>query len=177
MKSILVLVMVAMNFAGIAQKITYTVSNDPKGSGLIYNGLVTFNNLDAEAAFDWLKDGREQYKPDQKAFDYLNTHLKEYSTVVFLGTWCDDSHELVPKLEKLLQMTGYPAGKLTMYGTDRAKKTKDGADKKYNITLVPTIILFSNGKEAGRITETVKKSIEADLMNIIERDQRSRPAH
>ena len=54
-----------------------------------------------------------------------------------------------------------------MYGVDRAKTTRNGDEKKYGITLVPTIILFKDGKEVGRITETVKKSIEEDLATII----------
>ena len=67
----------------------------------------------------------------------------------------------------MLIQTNYPLSKVTMYGTDRAKTTKNGEEKKYNITLVPTIIVMKNGKEVGRITETVKKTIEDDLAAII----------
>ena len=94
--------------------------------------------------------------------------------VVFMGTWCDDSHELIPKLEQLLQMTGFPAASVTMYATDHAKKTKGGEDKQYNITLVPTVIIIANGKEVGRITESVEKSIDADLAAIIRKQRGDR---
>jgi len=167
MKNALTLLMLIMALPAMAQTKTYIVSNDPEGGYLIYNGVVTFNDLDKESTFTWLKKGREEYKPNEDKLNYLRLHLKEYSMVVFLGTWCDDSHELVPKLEKILQMTGYPADRVTLYATDRDKKTKGGEHKQYRITLVPTIILISNGKEAGRITESVDKSIEADLAAII----------
>ena len=93
--------------------------------------------------------------------------MKQYTMVVFLGTWCDDSHYLIPRLERVLQMINYPQSKLTMYGVDRAKTAKNGEEIKYGVTLVPTIILFKDGKEVGRITETVKKTIEEDLASII----------
>ena len=83
--------------------------------------------------------------------------------VVFLGTWCDDSHELIPKLEKVLQLIQYPQSSLTMFGVDRAKTTTTHDEKQYKITLVPTIIVFDKDREIGRITESVQKSIEADL--------------
>jgi thiol-disulfide isomerase/thioredoxin len=174
MKNILMLIMLFMTITAAAQNKTYTVTNDPDGGSLIYNGRITFNDLDNEPTFTWLKKGRDEYKPDQKELNYLNTHLKDYSMVVFLGTWCDDSHELIPKLERLLQMTGYPANGLTMYATDRDKKTKGGEHKQYDITLVPTVILIAGGKEAGRITESVDKSLETDLAAIIAKQQGGR---
>jgi thiol-disulfide isomerase/thioredoxin len=87
--------------------------------------------------------------------------------VVFIGTWCDDSHYLLPKLTKVLQLAGYPLTGVTMYGTDRDKKTKNGEQAQYGITLVPTIILLKNGKEAGRITESALKSVEEDLAKMV----------
>jgi len=167
MKNTMLLFTLFATFSAIAQTKTYSVSKDPGDGSVIFNGKITFTDLDNEPTFTWLKTGREEYKPNEEKLDYLRLHLKEYAMVVFLGTWCDDSHELIPKLEKLLQMTVYPTDRLTMYGTDRAKKTKNGEHKQYDVTLVPTIILISNGKEAGRITESVEKSIEADLAAII----------
>lgn len=164
--------MLATNIATRAQTPTYTTTKDPDDGTLIFNGPVAFKDLDNEKTFTWLKEGREGYRPNEEQITYLCQHLSEYTMVVFLGTWCEDSHELVPKLEKVLQSINYPADKLTMYGTDRAKKTKGGIQKNYHINLVPTIILFSNGKEAGRITESVKKDIETDLVSIIQKDQK-----
>ena len=151
-----------------AQNTNYNISKDPKGEGLIYNGQITFDDLNKEPTFTWLKTGYDEYKPQEKTINYLRANLKYFSIIVFLGTWCDDSHYLIPKLEKVLQLTEYPQSKLTMYGADREKKTKNGDEKKYGITLVPTIIVFNNdGREVGRITETVNKSIEEDIANII----------
>ena len=161
----------------MAQNTAYDVSKDEKNGELVYNGLITFDDLNKEPTFTWLKSGNDEYKPEETAANYLRTHLKDYSIVVFLGTWCDDSHYLIPKFEKVLQMIEYPLSQISMYGADRAKTTKNGEHKKYNITLVPTIILFKGEKEAGRITETTQKSIEADLVAIIKADPASPQSH
>lgn len=167
MKKILLVLILIMNINAEAQTQTYSTFKDSISGELIFNGRITFDELNKEQTFTWLKSSAVAYNPNDKAIGYLKTHIPYYTMVVFMGTWCGDSHYLIPRLEKVLQSINYPSSKLTMYGVDRAKTTKSGEEKKYDITLVPTIILFKNGKEVGRITESVKKSIEEDLALII----------
>src|SRR6185503_1269356 len=101
----------------------YTTTKDTVTDGLIFNGPITFADLNNEPSFDWLKSGYDEYTPDASQLAYLRTNLSKYRMVVFMGTWCDDSHFLIPKLEKLLQLTGYPMQQYIMYGTARGKKT------------------------------------------------------
>jgi thiol-disulfide isomerase/thioredoxin len=162
------ILMISMNVKG--QNKSYTVSKDPKNDEVVYSGLITFDDLNREPSFAWLKEGRDEYKPDVKSVAFLGAHLRDYSILIFLGTWCSDSQDLVPRLEKVLLATAYPESTVTMYGVDRAKKTKNGESQKYRINLVPTIILLKDNKETGRITETVHKSIERDLAAIIKKD-------
>lgn len=161
--------MLSMNAMG--QNTAYTISKDEKNGEQVFNGALTFKDLDSEPSFTWMKSGREAYKPDEKEIGVLDSKLNapgnSYTMIIFLGTWCDDSHDLVPKLEKVLQTLKFPVDKITMYGTDRNKATKNGENKLYDITNVPTIILLNKGKETGRITESVKKSIEADLAALL----------
>ena len=56
---------------------------------------------------------------------------------------------------------------IAMYGVEREKTTRSELLQKYGITNLPTIIVMKGGAEAGRITETVKKSVEADLLKIV----------
>jgi thiol-disulfide isomerase/thioredoxin len=167
MKKILLVLILIMNIKATAQNTTYSVSKDSVDGGLIFDGPVTFNDLNNEPSFTWLKSAVESYKPYDNIVQYLKTYLPDYTMVIFLGTWCDDSHYLIPRLEKVLQLIDYPQTNIKMYGVDRAKTTTGGEHKKYDVTLVPTIILFKDGKEVGRITETVKKSIEEDISAII----------
>ena len=167
MKKIIAALLIMMNVSAMAQTAAYDVSKDAKNGEVVFNGPVTFDDLNKEPTFTWLKSGVGEYKPDEQTLNILKEQLKNYSIVVFLGTWCDDSHELIPKFLKVLQLTGYPVSAITMYGVDREKTTKGGENTKYNITLVPTIILFKDGKEVSRITETVQKSIEGDLEKLL----------
>lgn len=160
--------MLLLSIPAMAQTKTYDVVKDPKEGGWIFDGLLTFADLNGEPTFGWMKTGSDAYAPEEKYIAALRKSLKEYTIIAFLGTWCDDSHNLIPKLEKVLSASGFPPNQLTMYGIDREKKSKTGEEKKYDIKFAPTILLLKNGKEAGRITETVQKSVEADMAAIVE---------
>jgi thiol-disulfide isomerase/thioredoxin len=172
MKQLFTTILLAASMTTFAQKPGYSISKDTTTGQLIFNGQITFDDLNNEKSFDWLKSGEDEYQPDATQLAYLKQYLPQYQLVVFMGTWCDDSHYLVPKLEKVLQLISYPMQQYTMYGVDREKKTQTMAHEKYNITLVPTIILFSGQQEVARITESVNTSIEADLATLIRKNQK-----
>ncbi|MBS1772741.1 MAG: hypothetical protein JST82_07770 [Bacteroidetes bacterium] len=143
---------------------------DKENGSMVYKGQITFQDLHEQLSFTWLDKGVAEYKPDSVTLDYLKQHLLDYDMTIILGTWCSDSKEMIPKLYKILQITGYPLNKLMMYGVDRNKTTLGGEEKLYKLVNVPTIILYKKYHEKGRIVETVHKSVEKDLKAIIEKD-------
>lgn len=169
MKKALPVLLLLLTMNVMAQK-PYAISTDPKNGQVVFSGPVTFGDLEAEPTFTWFKEGQEGYRPRKKPTEYLRAHLKDYQVIVFMGTWCPDSHNLIPKFKKVLDEAGYPVSQLSIIGVDRSKTIKDGAEKKYAITSVPTFILFRNGEERGRITESVHKRIETDLAALIKSD-------
>lgn len=134
---------------------------------LVFTGQFAFTDLQAEESFKWMTEETDAYQPNAEDISYLKSELNKYHLVVFMGTWCEDSHNLMPKLYKVLHAASYPLQQLTLYGLDREKKGKGTAHEEYKVLYVPTIIVLSDGKEIGRITETVRKSVEADLSAII----------
>jgi len=154
-----------------AQNMSYTISKDSVSGGKVFNGLVTIKDLNSEPSFTWMATGYNAYQPNQNTIGSLSLKLNHYSLVVFLGTWCDDSHDLIPRLAKVLEQANFPSTALTMYGVDRAKTTTNGEEKKFNVKFVPVFIVMKDGHEVGRITESVSKSIEDDLLGIIEKDK------
>ncbi len=150
-----------------AQSARFDTSTDAKNGSVVYRGRISFSDLKDEKTFTWMKTGYDEYKPDEKAIDYLKYYMSGVSMVVFMGTWCSDSQDMIPRLEKVIDMAAFPKEQVVVYGVDRSKTTKNGEEKKYNITLVPTVILFKDNTEIGRITETVQKSVEADLAGMI----------
>jgi thiol-disulfide isomerase/thioredoxin len=162
--------LLTINVMAQTSKSDFDISKDAENGAVVYKGQISFDDLGKEGSFGWLKRGSDAYKPDTNAVKYLKKNLVNYEIVVFMGTWCEDSQNLIPKFYKLLQVIGYPMGKLTMYGVDRAKTAKYIEHRLYKIEKVPTIIVYRNHSELGRITELVKKSIETDLINIIRDD-------
>ncbi len=143
------------------------VSMDNETGNMIYVGQCTFKDLSSEQTFTWLRTGVGHYNPNRATVSYLSSNLKDYNMVVFMGTWCDDSHKLLPQVYKLLRLTSYPMKQYTMYGLDMDKVGYADEHERYNIEQVPTVILLSDGKEVGRITEAVTESLEMDLKKII----------
>lgn len=166
MKIISTVFLLLTGIAAMAQS-TYEVLKDTKNGQVVFKGPVTFDDLQKELSFDWLKSGCDSYKPNQKKIKNLRAQLPVCSIIVFMGTWCSDTHELLPKFYKVLQETGFPMDEVAMYGVEREKTTRSELLQKYAITNLPTIIVMKGGAEAGRITETVKKSVESDLLKIV----------
>lgn len=133
---------------------------------IVYKGTLTFDDIKSVKDFN-LENAANDYKANETAINQLSEPLKQYDLVVFLGTWCEDSHRTIPQLYKVLQLTKYPLSKLTLFGVDREKKTIHEEQEKHDVKLVPTIIVMQDGKEIGRITEVVDRSVEQDLWKII----------
>ena len=150
-----------------AQK-AYTTSKDEETGATIFKGQVTLADLQEEPSFGWLKKGEAAYTPDSNAIKFLRKELPVYTIVVLMGTWCDDSQFLIPKLSKTLEAVKFPMKQFVMYGVDRAKQTGGMESKLYDVKRVPTIILYKGNIEKGRIVESVKRSIETDLVQLIQ---------
>ena len=162
-----------MSLPATAQK-TYVTAKDDQTGAVVFKGPITMADLSGEHSFSWMKRGETDYKPDSAAIKALRFALPAYTLVTFMGTWCDDSQSIIPKLAKVLQAARYPADKEVMYGVDRDKQTTGVESKIYDIKRVPTIIVFKGNKEVGRITESVSNSVEADLLQIVRRDAGAR---
>ncbi len=169
MKIFLVLLAMVIGSHSFAQN-SFDITKDKENGATVYRGQITFEDLHNQLSFTWLDKGVQEYKPDSNNVKFLQKTLAAYHLTVFMGTWCDDSQNLVPKLYRILQLAHYPMNQYMMYGVDRKKNSLAGEEKMYNITKVPTVILYKSNREVGRITESVHKSVEDDIQAIIEKD-------
>ncbi|GAA5088035.1 thioredoxin family protein [Chryseobacterium ginsengisoli] len=124
---------------------------------------------------DWYVKEHDEYAMDQKAVSELKKDkINSYNLIVFMGTWCEDSHRDFPRLMKILEEVKYPEGKLTIIAVNRKKESPTGDEARYNIQKVPTIIVEKYGKEIGRIVEMPTTGyIERDLVEILKKDDAS----
>ncbi|SIQ81757.1 hypothetical protein SAMN05880574_1275 [Chryseobacterium sp. RU37D] len=124
---------------------------------------------------DWYVKEHDEYAIDQKAVDQLRKQkVNTYNILVFMGTWCEDSHRDFPRLMKILEELKFPDNKLTVIALNRKKESPNGDEGLYNIQKVPTIIVQKYGKEIGRIVEMPSTGyIERDLVEILKKDDSS----
>lgn len=171
MRILLLAILLFMHLSSFAQGAGgVEISTDAENGSKVYRGDISFYDLSGEKTFDWFNRGVESYKPDSAAINFLKKNIGDYRLVVAMGTWCSDSHIMIPALYKIMQQCNYPMNKYYMFGVNRAKESLNAESKLYAITKAPTIIVYKGNIEKGRIVETVQKSVEQDLQAIITAD-------
>ncbi len=86
---------------------------------------------------------------------------------VIFGSWCSDSLEQVPPLLKILDLAGKEALPATFEGVARSREDRGERFASLKIEAIPTIIVYREEKEIGRIVETPETTLEADLLEIL----------
>ena len=124
-----------------------------KSGGKILKGILSREILMSDTSFSWFAENQKGYSPNKDALEGLKKHADSLQLLVFMGTWCEDSHFIVPKLYSLADAAGFRSPNITLIGVDREKKTLSHLSEALNVTKVPTIIVLRNGKEEGRVVE------------------------
>jgi thiol-disulfide isomerase/thioredoxin len=131
-------------------------------------GLIKKEQLTGDTAFTWYASNLKYFKVDSATVNHIRAKKDKIHLVLFCGTWCHDSQQLVPKYLTTLEAAGFPDEQLTIIGVDRNKQTIGQLSHTFNITNVPTMIVMQDGKEAGRITEYGKTAlVDKELGEII----------
>ncbi|MCG2614454.1 thioredoxin family protein [Terrimonas sp. NA20] len=134
----------------------------------IFKGLITREDVEKDTSFKWYAPNTKGFTPNKKAVEALKQQKDSIQFITFMGTWCEDSHFIIPRFFLLLDAAGYPSSKITLIGVDRNKKTLDNLSESLNIINVPTIIVMKNGKEMGRVVEYGKSGMfDKELREII----------
>lgn len=168
MKTILTILFIAMSIGMQAQD--FVREKDKKTDKVLLRGKITFADLKEESTMKWLQEGADNYEPNPEIVEQLKRMWGNYRFILFVGTWCSDTKDLLPKFYKVLRMADIPLDAIEMYGVDRDKQALNLEATFYNIQYVPTFIVNHQYREVGRVVETVKSSIEQDLLSIIEPD-------
>jgi len=117
---------------------------------------------------EW-KEVVASYIPNPAIIEKLKSINKEVQVELFIGTWCPDCRRHVSAYFKILEMTDNPLIVTSYTGIPREREARQEFIQGKNIERVPTFIIFIDGREKGRIIETPTKSVEEDLLDIINR--------
>jgi len=108
------------------------------------------------------------YNPNPDCLQKLKAISQPIRIEVYLGTWCSDSKNHVSACFKILDMTDNPLIQTVYIGIPRDKTARPKyLPQAKNIEKLPTFLVYKDGKELGRIIETPAKSVEEDLLAIL----------
>lgn len=120
----------------------------------------------------WFEKGYESYQTNETLVQSLQQEQnRQIEIKAFFGSWCGDSKRELPRFIKMAEAAGFSEDQLSVYAVnnelDAYKQSNLREEKDLNVFRVPTFIVFEDGKEIGRIIESPKESLEADLSKIL----------
>jgi thiol-disulfide isomerase/thioredoxin len=164
----------ALIFIGCVTSHTHYDSRDEghEGNAKIIKGYIDRKTLETDTAFKWFADNYSHANPDAAAITTFNEKKDNFTILVFGGTWCHDTQNLLPLFYKLIDKSNFPKDKVVLLGVDRNKTTISNWHNKYNVKNVPTFIILQNHKEVGRVVEYGNTgAIDKELAQIVSKIQ------
>jgi thiol-disulfide isomerase/thioredoxin len=135
----------------------------------VLQGVINRAAIETDTAFGWFATNYKFANPSTNAINIFSTRKNDFKMIVFGGTWCEDTHNLLPMFYKLVEASKYPEKRVTLVGVDRQKESGNELSAKYNIKNVPCFIVLKNdGTEVGRVVEYGKgNGIDFELGEIV----------
>ncbi|NHN26436.1 thioredoxin family protein [Flavobacterium jejuense] len=130
-------------------------------------GLTKKSDLQQDPFRDWFESGYNSYQPNKETINDIKKLPLDYSITIFMGTWCEDSQNQIPKFYKILNEINFPEKKINLITMKRDKTTPELFEKDLDITNVPTFIFYKDGKEINRIVESPIGNLELDMLTIL----------
>jgi len=130
-------------------------------------GLSNRGGLQQDPFSVWFNKEYGAYALNKEAVQVIKNDSENLSIMLFMGTWCGDSRREVPRIYRILDAVNFDESRLTLINMDREKNSPDGEETGLNIHYVPTLILYKNSSEIGRVIESPIQSLEEDMAAII----------
>jgi len=149
-----------------AQQKLYEVLPDSAEKKLLL-GIVTLQDIKGDSSFTWYAEALKYYKPNAALVKAFKEKAGQFTLLIFTGTWCHDSQQIMPKYFACLEAAGISDSAYTIIATDRNKRTVAHLHNVFSVVNVPTIIVLKNGKEMGRIEEYGKTGLPDQELAVI----------
>lgn len=159
MKKIFSFLLVIATISNTQAQVQYETGIDAKTGLKALKGTLTIDILKKDTSFHWMTDDISWYKPKPEVLNSLAAVKDSVNILALIGTWCEDTHYIFPQLLKMLGQAGYDMNKLAIIGIDRPKVSITPLCMALGLKKTPTIIVFKNGKEVGRVEEYGKYGI------------------
>jgi hypothetical protein len=112
------------------------ISREAGGTKII-KGFIVKKELATDTAFAWYAQNAKGYIPAADVVQQYSTHKDSVNLIIFGGTWCDDTKNLLPKFFTTTDAASFPENRITLIGVDRSKKTLYNLTEAFGVTNVP----------------------------------------
>jgi hypothetical protein len=150
-KAILTLVL-TISLAAVASAQGFEVIMEASGKKIL-KGIISRDDIEKDTSYSWYAPNQKGYNPNSEALAAFRQYKDSIQLLVFMGTWCGDSHYIIPRFYALTDAAVFPQDRITLIGVDRSKKTLSHLTEALDVKNVPTIIVMKNGRELGRVVE------------------------
>jgi len=163
------IIILILTFQIQAQTLNQEIAKDGETPYLL--GKIDKNGLEGNNYNTWFSKNYNDYNLDKATIDLLKSNLKDFKITLFMGTWCGDSKQEVPRFYKILEACDFPEDQLTVIAVSSKpymyKKTPNHEEAGLNIHRVPTFIFYKDQREVNRIVEHPVETFEKDILNIV----------
>lgn len=130
-------------------------------------GPRTWDQWKAQAGWDNYEAGNYSPPEDKVATFKRLVGERDATFMVFGGSWCPDSKTQLPIIFRFFKLASIPVSRVELYGVDHSLREPTHTAERLNISRIPTLVVFSGGKEIGRIAEFPRPTWEDDLIQIL----------
>ncbi len=119
----------------------------------ILKGFITPKIIKEDSSFTWYAQTAKYFRPNAEAVKVIAEKAYDFHIIIFMGTWCHDSQQIMPKYLATLEAAEFPDHRMVMIAVDRQKNAHANLQRPLNVVNVPTLLIMKDGKEMGRIVE------------------------
>ena len=166
MKNLIIVIIFLQLIISCSTTLNQTVY-DKQSKTRILVGLSNRGRLQQNPFSGWFNNEYDAYALNKEAIQGINNDSENLSIKLFMGTWCRDSRREVPRIYRILDAAGFDESRLTLINLNREKNSPGEEEVGLNIHHVPTVILYNNGNEIGRIIESPVQLLEEDMAAIL----------
>ncbi|MEY3324030.1 MAG: hypothetical protein RLZ11_344 [Bacteroidota bacterium] len=136
---------------GMAQIHYETLTERPNEKSVV--GFISKEVLQAEPFASWFQENFTAYQAHKQGLATFTNYRDSIQVLAFMGTWCEDSHFIIPRFYAMAAQAGFDEKRCVLIGVNRKKESWGDLTKTLGIINVPTLIVFRDGKEIGRVVE------------------------
>ena len=159
-----ILLFVLLFQTGFSQDFNQIIHDEDRQKDILV-GELNMDGIMGSVFGEYYFEEFETYQPNMQIMESLITNLApDFQYTIVLGTWCGDSKREVPRMLKVLEEAGIDSDDIKLYAVDFSKEAENTPVGTLNIVKVPTLIVYKDMEDIGRILDPLVESIEGDVL-------------